>query len=123
MPTMLQRDLKPSHVGGQDIGGGPSPLDPGVKRAPDIEEPTGRLQRFASADLREIPVLPEEARLPHDAIDLAALERRVPNDGAESHEAGAAPGAWTGTPNHVLESADADQRPTATAVTRPRDAG
>ncbi|WP_437792112.1 hypothetical protein [Sorangium sp. So ce693] len=48
-----------------------------MKRAPDIEEPTRRLQRFASADLREIPVLPEEARLPHHAIDLAALERRA----------------------------------------------
>ncbi|WP_437911923.1 hypothetical protein WME73_31210 [Sorangium sp. So ce302] len=74
---MLQRDMKPSHVGGQDLGGGPSLLDPGVKRAQDIEEPTRRLRGVASADLREIPVLPEEARLPRDAVDRAAPERRA----------------------------------------------
>jgi len=74
---MLQRDLKPSHVGGQDIGGGPSPLDPGVRPAPDIEAPARRLRGVASADLREIPALPEEARLPHEAVDRAAPERRA----------------------------------------------
>ncbi|XXX73389.1 hypothetical protein WMF30_37690 [Sorangium sp. So ce134] len=78
-PDELQRDLNPNHMAGQNIGGGSATLDPSVKLASDIKELTLQLQDFTSDELREIPVLPEGARLLQSAIyvDLAAPERRA----------------------------------------------
>ncbi|AUX24565.1 hypothetical protein SOCEGT47_051030 [Sorangium cellulosum] len=78
-PDELQRDLNPNHMAGQNIGAGPSTLDPQVKLASDIEELTRELQDFTADELREIPVLPAGARLLQDAVhvDLADPERRA----------------------------------------------
>lgn len=124
-PDELQRDLNPNHMAGQNIGGGPSPLDPSAKLASDIEELTRQHHDFTADELREIPVLLEGARLLEDAVyvDLADPERRVPGDRADAREAGTVPGAQIGYPAHVLDSVGTNQRFTATAVTRPSDAG
>ncbi|WP_438022996.1 hypothetical protein [Sorangium sp. So ce233] len=125
-PDELQRDLNPNHMAGQNIGGGPSTLDPSVRFASEIKDLTRQLQDFTSDELREILVLPQGARLLQDAVyvDLAAPERRpLPGHRAEGREVETFPGARVRRTAHGLESADAAQRLTWTAVTRPIDAG
>ncbi|WP_437752655.1 hypothetical protein [Sorangium sp. So ce1389] len=125
-PDELQRDLNPNHMAGQNIEGGPSTLGPSVELASEIDDPTRQLQGSTSDEPRESPGLPEWARPLQDAVyvDLAGSERRALRATAQKvARSGQYLVRQPGCTPHGLESTGTSQRPPATSVMRPSDAG
>lgn len=125
-PDELQRgDSDPDPRAGDNFGGRPSTVDPSVTLASEIKDRTRRLQGFTLDEPREIPGRPQLARLLQDAlrIDLTDPERRPFRATAQRVAVGRVPGAQVRRTANAPESADTGQRPAATAVMRPSDAG
>lgn len=124
-PDEPQRGSSPHPRAGEDLGGRPSTEEPSVKLAPEIEDLARRPQDATSDERREIPRLSELARLLQEALysDLTDPERRSFRGAAQRVAVGRVPDAQIRRTAHAPESAGTGQRPAATAVMRPSDAG
>jgi hypothetical protein len=69
-PDEWQQDLSPDHMAGQNLGQASSEREQGLPTAYDIREVHRSLPGFADDELRQIPVLPEGARLQQGATYL-----------------------------------------------------
>lgn len=69
-PPEYEADLNPERLGGQNIGVETPDGIVGARSAADFPELYRRLPDFTQADLREIPILPEGARLEEGATYL-----------------------------------------------------
>lgn len=77
-PPLQSDDLNPDRMHGQNIGAGAGDVNPGVRNAAQVKKLTRNLDGFTKDELREIPVLPDGARLEQGAVyvDLLDPERR-----------------------------------------------
>ncbi|MFW5740545.1 MAG: hypothetical protein ACOC1F_09285 [Myxococcota bacterium] len=99
-PERYARDLSPDHLAGQNIGAQDIDASDDVRPASDIKELTTALRGFTMDELREVPVLPEGARLQQGAtyIDLRDEHRRP---FTATGEMSASEGSWVVPKAHV----------------------
>lgn len=69
-PDRWERDLNPNRMEGQNIGPISSDTERGIRTAYDVKPLHRRLQRFEDDELKQVPVLPEGARLQQGATYL-----------------------------------------------------
>jgi hypothetical protein len=76
-PPEWERDLNPAYMAGQNIGGDEVDREVPIRTAYDIKELHRELRDFANDELKQIPILPNGARLQQGAtyVDLAATPR------------------------------------------------
>ena len=90
-PDRYQGDLNPNHMAGQNIGADMTDREQAIRTAYEVKEIHRSLNGFADDDLKQIPILPNGARLQQGAtyIDLAdAPPREITAMGGDSVEPG-----------------------------------
>jgi hypothetical protein len=75
-PDEWHQDLSPDHMAGQNLGQVSSEREQGLPTAHDIREIHRSLPGFADDELKQIPVLPEGARLQQGATYLDLSDRQ-----------------------------------------------